>query len=140
MTRQHRTYWVVTGLLAAFAVLASIPDLFSVPQAVELFQRLGYPLYLLPFLGVAKLLGVAGILVPGFPRLREWAYAGLAIDFTGAIYSHVTVGDPFSQWWGALLGLALLGASYALYYQKSIASGEAPPSYRKAGLSSSATN
>ena len=140
MTRQHRTYWVVTGLLAAFAVLASIPDLFSVPQAVELFQRLGYPLYLLPFLGVAKLLGVAGILVPGFPRLREWAYAGLAIDFTGAIYSHVTVGDPFSQWWGALLGLALLGASYALYYQKSIASGEAPPSYRKAGISSSATN
>ena len=140
MTRQHRTYWVVTGLLAAFAVLASIPDLFSVPQAVELFQRLGYPLYLLPFLGVAKLLGVAGILVPGFPRLREWAYAGLAIDFTGAIYSHVTVGDPFSQWWGALLGLALLGASYALYYQKSIASGEAPPSYRKAGLSSSASN
>ena len=140
MTRQHRTYWVVTGLLAAFAVLASIPDLFSVPQAVELFQRLGYPLYLLPFLGVAKLLGVAGILVPGFPRLREWAYAGLAIDFTGAIYSHVTVGDPFRQWWGPLLGLALLGASYALYYQKSIASGEAPPSYRKAGLSSSATN
>jgi hypothetical protein len=123
MTRQRRTYWIVTGLLAAFAMLAGIPDLLSVPQAVELFQRLGYPLYLLPFLGVAKLLGVAGILAPGFPRVREWAYAGLAIDFTGAVYSHLSIGDPFSQWWGPVLGLGLLAASYGLYHHDSTAPG-----------------
>ena len=108
-------YWVFTGLLAAFMLLASIPDLLSVPEAVAIFVHLGYPTYLLPFLGMAKALGVLAIVVPGFPTLREWAYAGLTFDLTGALYSHLSVGDPASTWIFAVIGLLLVTASYLLH-------------------------
>lgn len=79
-------------------VLGSIPDIMSVPNAVALFNHLGYPTYLLPFLGIAKLLGVVAIIIPGFPRIKEWAYAGFVFDLTGAMYSSISVGDPASEW------------------------------------------
>ena len=63
--------------MAAFMLMASIPDILQIPQAVEVFSHLGYPTYLLPFLGTAKTLGVIAVLLPGFRRLKEWAYAGL---------------------------------------------------------------
>lgn len=112
------TYWIFTGLLAAFMAVASIPDLLRVPQALAVFERLGYPAYLLPFLGVAKLLGVIVLLAPRGTRLKEWAYAGFAFDSVGALYSHVYVGDPLSSWWGALLGFILLLCSYAAFRLK----------------------
>src|SRR5206468_8172530 len=91
-------YWVFTGLLSALMLLGAIPDLMSVPDAVTLFNHLGYPAYLLPFLGVAKILGVIAILVPGFPRIKEWAYAGFVFDLAGAMYSSIAVHDPASGW------------------------------------------
>jgi hypothetical protein len=86
-------YWILTGVLAAFMLLASIPDVLRVPEAVAIFMHLGYPKYLLPLLGIAKALGVLAVVVPGFPRLREWAYAGLTFDLSGALYSHLSIGD-----------------------------------------------
>jgi DoxX-like family len=59
-------YWIVTGLMAAFMLMASIPDILQIPQAVALFTHLGYPTYLLPFLGTAKTLGAVAVLVPSF--------------------------------------------------------------------------
>ena len=76
--------------------------------------HLGYPAYLLRFIGTAKALGVAAVLVPGLPRLREWAYAGLVFDLTGALYSHLSVGDPASIWIFAVVGLVLVTGSYLL--------------------------
>lgn len=108
-------YWICTGLLAALMLLSSIPDLLSVPQALVVFERLGYPAYLLPFLGIAKLFGVAALLAPGLLRIKEWAYAGFAFETLGATYSHLSVSDHFSQWWGALLGLVLVVLSYAAF-------------------------
>jgi hypothetical protein len=108
-------YWIVTVLMAAFMLLASIPDLLRIPQAVAIFGHLGYPLYLLPFLGAAKTLGVVAVLVPGFQRLKEWAFAGLVFDVTGALYSHVSVGDPVSGWMPAAIALILIGGSYLSY-------------------------
>jgi hypothetical protein len=105
-------YWVVTGLMAAFMLMASIPDLLRLPQAVEIFAHLGYPAYLLLFLGTAKILGVFAVLIPGFDTLKEWAYAGLVFDITGALYSHLSVGDPVSVWVFALVALVLVGGSY----------------------------
>lgn len=116
-------YWIVTGLLAAFMLLGSIPDLLRVPQAVAFLMHLGYPTYLLPFLGVAKTLGVLAVVVPGFPRLREWAYAGLTFDLSGALYSHLSVGDPASTWLFPVIGLLLVTASYLLHRQVSAARG-----------------
>lgn len=111
-------YWIVTGLMAAFMLMASIPDVLQIPEAVAIFTHLGYPPYLLPFIGIAKILAVIAILLPGFPRLKEWAYAGLVFDLIGALYSHLSVGDPPSDWIFAVIGLVLVGGSYLLYRKK----------------------
>jgi hypothetical protein len=105
-------YWTVTGLMAAFMLLASVPDLLRIPQAVSIFGHLGYPVFLLPFLGTAKALGVIAVLLPGFRGLKEWAFAGLVFDLIGALYSHLSVGDPPSDWMPAAIGLVLVGGSY----------------------------
>jgi len=112
--RINSVYWVVTGLMAAFMLMASVPDVLRLPQAVEIFGHLGYPTYLLPFLGTAKIFGVIAVLVPGFDRLKEWAYAGLVFDVAGALYSHLSVGDPVSVWGFALIALVLVSSSYAV--------------------------
>jgi uncharacterized membrane protein YphA (DoxX/SURF4 family) len=108
-------YWFFTGLLIALMLLGSIPDIMSAPEAVALFKHLGYPAYLLPFIGVAKLLGVIAILMPGFPRIKEWAYAGFVIDLTGAMYSIIAVGD---SWVFFIIGYILIAGSYVFYHKK----------------------
>ena len=115
MKKAKTLYWTITSLMAAFMLLASIPDVLKVPQAVSIFGHLGYPVYLLPFLGTAKTLGVAVVLVPGFRRLKEWAFAGLVFDVIGAWYSHLSVGDPPGVWTPAAIALILISGSYLLY-------------------------
>ncbi|MGG0845178.1 DoxX family protein [Peribacillus simplex] len=118
MKKINIIYWIFTGLLAALMVLGSIPDIMSVPDAVALFNHLGYPTYLLPFLGIAKLLGVVAILIPGFPRIKEWAYAGFVFDLTGAMYSSISVGDPASEWLLFIIGYFLIAGSYIFHHKK----------------------
>jgi uncharacterized membrane protein YphA (DoxX/SURF4 family) len=112
MKKRKRLYWLVTGLMAAFMLMASVPDVLQMPQAADIFGHLGYPAYLLRFLGTAKILGVIAVLVPNFRRLKEWAYAGLVFDLMGALYSHLSVGDPPSAWVFPVFGLLLVGGSY----------------------------
>jgi hypothetical protein len=101
--------------MAAFMLLSAIPDLLRVPEAVSIISHLGYPTYLLLFLGTAKTLGVVTVLVPGFPRVKEWAFAGLGFDVIGALFSHLSVGDPPSGWAPAVIGLTLVVSSYLVY-------------------------
>lgn len=110
-------YWILTGLLAAFMTMSAIPDVLVTPETIAIFQHLGYPVYLLPFIGVAKLLGAVAILVPGFPRIKEWAYAGFTFDLAGAMYSSISVGDASSAWAFVLIPLAVLAGSYILYHK-----------------------
>ncbi len=112
--RVNGVYWVVTGLMAAFMLMASIPDVFRQPNAIAVFGHLGYPAYLLLFVGTAKILGVLAVLIPGTGRLKEWAYAGLIFDLTGALYSHLSVSDPATVWAFAVIGLVLVSGSYVL--------------------------
>ena len=107
--------WTITGLMAALMLLSAVPDVLRAPGALSIFKHLGYPSYLLLFLGTAKMLGVAAVLVPGFRRIKEWAFAGLTFDVSGALYSHLSVGDPPSAWMPAALALALIGGSYVAY-------------------------
>jgi hypothetical protein len=107
--------WTLTALMAALMTLSALPDVFRVPAALAVFNHLGYPPYLLPFLGTAKLLGVAAVLVPGVPKIKEWAFAGLTFDVLGALYSHLSVGDGPAAWMPALVGLMLVCASYGAY-------------------------
>ena len=89
-------YWISVGLILFFIVPGSIMNIMNHPDWVEVFNMLGYPLYLLPFLGVAKLSACVVIVLPFFKRLKEWAYAGLFFDLVGATYSGLMVGgfDP----------------------------------------------
>ena len=123
MKNAKTLYWIITSFMAAFMLLASIPDVLRLPQAVSIFGHLGYPVYLLPFLGTAKTLGIIAVLVPAFQRLKEWAYAGLVFDVIGALYSHLSVGDPPSGWMPALIALVLVGGSYLSYRRQLISHG-----------------
>jgi DoxX-like family len=113
-------YWIVTSPMAALMLLSAIPDILQVNGAVAVFRHLGYPTYLLPFLGTAKTLGVIAILVPRFQRLKEWAFAGLLFDVTGALYSHLSVGHPLSAWALAAVALVLVSGSYLVHRRLAI--------------------
>ncbi len=76
--------------------------------------QLGYPPYLLNILGFWKVLGAVAVLVPGLPRLKEWAYAGFFFDLTGAAASHTFAGDDAGKVLAPLFFLALVAASWAL--------------------------
>jgi hypothetical protein len=91
-------------------------DVSRAPPAVAGITHLGYPAYLVRYLGVLKLLAVAALFVRGRPRLTEWAYAGLFFDTSGALYSAAAVGDPVATWLPAAAGVALTLGSYALYH------------------------
>jgi len=113
-------YWVFTGLFAAMMFMSAVPDIFSNPIAVKgMHGDLGYPLYFIPFIGIAKALGVIAILVPGYPRIKEWAYAGLTFDLVGATYSIISSGQPFASYAFMIVPLALAVLSYT-FYQKRI--------------------
>jgi hypothetical protein len=111
-------YWIFTSLFSFIMLGSAIPDILVQPIAVEGFRELGYPAYLLPFIGIAKFLGVVAILVPGFPRIKEWAYAGLIIDLTGATYSIISSGESASAWGFMALPLILGVGSYIFYHKK----------------------
>ena len=108
-------YWIVTILMAVLMGLSGVPDVLMIKEAVEVFTHLGYPTYILPFIGVAKILGAVGVVQPWFPRLKEWAYAGLATDVVGAAYSHLSVGDGVIGAAPAIVAFVLVMTSYALY-------------------------
>lgn len=110
-------YWIFTGLMAAALSVGAIFDAIGVPEAMAYVTNLGYPAYIVPFLGVAKILGIVAILVPGYPRLKEWAYAGLVFDLVGATYSHIMHGDPAGTWAPMFVFIALVFGSY-FYHHK----------------------
>jgi hypothetical protein len=111
-------YWTATSLFAFMMFGSAIPDILSADLAVKgMHDGLGYPLYFIPFIGVAKLLGVIAILVPGFPRLKEWAYAGFCFDLIGATYSLYSVGEGGANLFGMVVPI-LLGVLSYVYYQR----------------------
>ena len=111
-------YWIITGLFAAFMLFSAIPDIMVVPDAVTMITGLGYPKYLIPFLGVAKLLGSITILIPGFNRLKEWAYAGLFFDLAGATYSAIAKEGFQLPVLFMVLPFSFLFLSYYLWHKK----------------------
>lgn len=107
-------YWATTGLFALAFVAIGAFDLSGSPQVVESLAHLGYPAYLATILGAWKLLGVAVVLAPRLPRLKEWAYAGCVFVLTGAAASHAASGDPAGKVMFPLFLAAIAAASWAL--------------------------
>ncbi|MCE7872777.1 DoxX family protein [bacterium CPR1] len=107
-------YWVITVLVAAESVLGGVWDILQIPYVRADIESLGYPAYFLIIIGVWKLLGAVAVLVPRFPRLKEWAYAGLIFNYTGAAASHLAVGDGAGMLVAPIIFTGLTVASWAL--------------------------
>jgi hypothetical protein len=107
-------YWVTTGLCAAAFLAAGAAELGSAAGAVASTLALGYPAYLVTILGVWKVLSVPALLAPRLPRLKEWAYAGIFFDLTGAAASHAFSGESPAKIATPLVLLLIAAASWAL--------------------------
>jgi hypothetical protein len=112
-------YWVFTIPIMGMMLFSGIQNAMVTKASVDLLStHLGYPVYLIAFLGVAKILGVIGALIPGYPRVTEWAYAGLFFDLVGALYSGIKTGDAAGGWVFMLLFIIVLALSYVFYHKK----------------------
>ena len=119
MKKVNIAYWIITILFAGFMIFTSVGDIILDEKTVKFMTvDLDYPLYILPFIGWAKVIGSIVILIPGFPRLKEWAYAGLFIDLAGATYSNVHAGGGAGAAAFMLVFFAFLFASYFLYHKR----------------------
>jgi len=106
---------VITGLVASIWVYFGGLYLVRDPGELRIAnQQLGYPLYIIPLIGVTHILGGLGLLIPNVPRLTEWAYAGLAIDLSLAFYSHLNSSGSTLDKFDPILVMAFVFASYVL--------------------------
>ena len=114
MTTKNIGYWVTTGIVAAAFAVGGAFDVSRSPEVVAGMGRLGYPGYFAAILGTWKLLGALAIVAPRLPRLKEWAYAGMFFDLTGAATSHAASGDGAGKIITPLVLLGIVAASWAL--------------------------
>jgi hypothetical protein len=113
--RNKIIYWIATGWLALGMLSTGAVQLFKAREGqggLDMITHLGYPAYLLTILGTGKILGVVALLVPRFPLLKEWAYAGFFFVMSGALFSHIASGDPVGKIFPSLLLLILTAASW----------------------------
>ena len=114
-------YWTTTALIALAMLSGGAAYLLRVEEPLKGMAALGYPAYFVTLLGIWKVLGGLALLAPRFPLLKEWAYAGIAFDLSGAAFSHAATGDPAAKvnvplvlLWVAALSWALRPASRRL--------------------------
>src|SRR5262249_42155020 len=113
-TSKSSAYWLTTGIVVFAMFSGGIAELAHRPETINGMTQLGYPVYFVMILGFWKLLGSLALVSPGFPRVKEWAYAGIFFNMTGAAVSHLVCHDAA---WHVIVTLALAGlavASWAL--------------------------
>jgi uncharacterized membrane protein YphA (DoxX/SURF4 family) len=89
-------YWIFTILFAGLMLFSAVGGINPNADTIKLMHdQLGYPVYFISYISIAKLLGCIAILIPGLVRVKEWAYAGLFFDLAGAVYSGIAVGGKF---------------------------------------------
>jgi uncharacterized membrane protein YphA (DoxX/SURF4 family) len=113
--RNKIIYWIATCWLALGMLSTGIVQLSKQKTGtggVDSITQLGYPVYLLTILGIWKILGVIALLIPGYPLLKEWTYAGFFFIMSGAIFSHIAAGNSINEIYPALLLLFLSGISW----------------------------
>jgi hypothetical protein len=113
MTKRNKIiYWIATLWLALGMLSTAIVQLLKVKDEADMMAKLGYPLYLLTLLAIWKLLGVIAVLIPKFGLVKEWAYAGFFFAMSGAVYSHLAIGDDSITLFGWVLLLLLTVLSW----------------------------
>ncbi|MBA9077979.1 DoxX family protein [Rufibacter quisquiliarum] len=109
--RDNIIYWVSTAWLCLGMTSTGVVQLLQLEEEAQKISELGYPLYLLPFLGLCKVLGVTAVLLPRLPLIKEWAYAGFFFLMTSALFSHLAHRDPLTEYFGPGLLLVLTAVS-----------------------------
>jgi uncharacterized membrane protein len=110
--RDKIIYWISTAWLSLGMVSTGLVQLLKVKDEVDQIVKLGYPVYFLTILGVWKMLGVIAVLIPKFPLIKEWAYAGFFFAMSGASISHIAAGDAVTEIFPSLLLLVLTVISW----------------------------
>jgi uncharacterized membrane protein YphA (DoxX/SURF4 family) len=105
--RDKIIYWIATLWLALGMTSTGIVQLIKMDEEVAKMAQLGYPHYITSILGVWKILGVIAILIPRFPLIKEWAYAGFFFNMSGAIVSHIIAESNATELFGPTLLLVL---------------------------------
>lgn len=111
------TYWACTILIVALMLFSAVGTFTTNPQGAAMLKHLQLPLYILQFLAIAKIFGAVALLVPGYPRVKEWANAGYFFDLLGATWCFIAVGDPVSAWAPMFIFIAVLAGSYFSYHK-----------------------
>ena len=113
-------YWVSTIIFGGLMIFSSVGGIQPMPQTIEmLHDGLGYPIYFIQFISIAKLLGSIVILTPGLNRIKEWAYAGLFFDLAGAVYSGIASSGKVDPMMLTLLAWVVPGiVSYYFWHKK----------------------
>jgi uncharacterized membrane protein YphA (DoxX/SURF4 family) len=114
-------YWIFTILFAGLMAFTSVPNLLKSPDSIQLIHDyLGYPVYFIPYIGLAKLLGCIAILIPGLKKIKEWAYAGLFFDLVSTIYSSISVSGKFDPMMLTMLIWIVPGILSYYYWSKRV--------------------
>jgi uncharacterized membrane protein len=111
-SRNKIIYWVSTTLLCFGMLVSGISQILHVKEMNELIMHVGYPLYFMYIIGVWKILGVVAILIPKFTLVKEWAYAGFFFLMTGALISHIAMGDAAKAIFGPLFQTVFIVLSW----------------------------
>lgn len=113
MTKRNKMiYWIATIWLALGMLSTGLVQLIQLKEEVDMITHLGYPVYILTILGIWKILGVVAVLIPKFPLLKEWTYAGFFFAMSGAVFSHLACGDGAKALFGPILLLILMVVSW----------------------------
>ncbi len=113
MTKRNKIiYWISTLWLALGMLSTGAVQLFKMKEDVDKIVNLGYPVYILTIIGTWKILGVIAVLIPKFPLVKEWAYAGFFFAMSGAAFSHIAAGSPVTEIFPSLLLLILTVVSW----------------------------
>jgi uncharacterized membrane protein YphA (DoxX/SURF4 family) len=124
MKKINIIYWIATGLLLALMLFSGITNALNTPESAQyVTKHLGYPPYFTQYIGIAKILGVIAILIPGYPRIKEWAYAGFTFDLISATYSFIAIGDPVKDWAPMFIFFIILSVSYIYHHKRLRAAG-----------------
>ena len=118
MKKINIIYWIFTVLFGGVMLMTGIHHAMATPDVVKMISTdMGFPAYIVPFLGWVKILGAITLFIPGFPRVTEWAYAGLFFDLIGAVYAILAIGTPVLMAMG-MLPFFILGIVSYIYYHK----------------------
>ena len=131
-------YWISTIIFAALMIFSAVGGIQPTQPAIQLMHdSLGYPIYFIQLISIAKLLGSIVILIPGLNRIKEWAYAGLFFDLAGAVYSGIAISGKFDPMMLTMLAWIIPGIlSYYFWHKKIERTGISGPNKERVTLPS----